>query len=86
MRIEMIVLIGICLGLMLLLAGIRRQIQKINQVLDEIIEGETDRRIIIKKSSFLSDTCYKLNQIMMDNKERIIQTKRLERRNEILTE
>ena len=84
MYIEMIVLIGICLGLMLLLAGIRRQIQKINQVLDEIIAGETDRRILIRKYSLLSDTCYKLNQIMMDNKERIIQTKRQERRNEKL--
>ncbi len=84
MRIEMIALIVICLGLMFLLAGILRQIKKINQVLDEIIEGETDRRIIIGKYSFLSDVCYKLNQIMMDNKERIIQTKRLERRNEKL--
>ena len=84
MRIEMIVLIGICLGLMFLLAGIRRQIKKINRVLDEIIAGETDRRIIIRKHSFLSDTCYKFNQIMMDNKERIIQTKRQERRNEKL--
>ena len=84
MRIEMIVFIGICLGLLFLLADIRRQMKKINRVLDEIIAGETDRRIIIKKSSFLSDTCYKLNQIMMDNKERIIQTKRLERRNEKL--
>lgn len=84
MHIETLVLIIICLGLMLLLAGIYRQIIKINQVLDEIIKGETDRRIIIRKHSFLSDTCYKLNQIMMDNKERIIQTKRLERRNEKL--
>lgn len=84
MRIEMITLIVICSGLMFLLAGILRQIKKINQVLDEIIEGETDRRIIIRKYSLLSDTCYKLNQIMMDNKERIIQTKRLERRNEKL--
>ncbi|MDE6365455.1 MAG: HAMP domain-containing histidine kinase [Lachnospiraceae bacterium] len=84
MRIEMIAFIGICLGPMFLLADIWRQIKKINQVLDEIIEGETDRRIIIRKYSFLSDTCYKLNQIMMANKERIIQTRRLERRNEKL--
>ena len=67
---------------MFLLAGIWRQIKKINQVLDEIIEGKTDRRILIRKYSLLSDTCYKLNQIMMDNKERIIQTKRQEHRNE----
>ncbi len=84
MHIETIVLTGICLGLLFLLADIRRQMKKINRVLDEIIAGETDRRIIISKHSFLSDTCYKLNQIMMDNKERIIQTKRLERRNEKL--
>ena len=76
--------IVICLGLMFLLAGIWRQIKKINQVLDEIIEGKTDRRILIRKYSLLSDTCYKLNQIMMDNKERIIQTKRQEHRNEKL--
>ena len=80
----MIVLMIICLGFMLLLAGICRQIKKINQVLDEIIEGKTDRRILIRKYSLLSDTCYKLNQIMMDNKERIIQTKRQEHRNEKL--
>lgn len=84
MHIEMIVLIVICLGLMFMLADIWRQIKTINRVLDEIIEGETDRRILIRKYSLLSDTCYKLNQIMMDNKERIIQTKRLERRNEKL--
>ena len=82
MYIGMIALIVICLGLMFLLAGIWRQIKKINQVLDEIIEGKTDRRILIRKYSLLSDTCYKLNQIMMDNKERIIQTKRQEHRNE----
>ena len=69
---------------MFLLAGIWRQIKKINQVLDEIIEGKTDRRILIRKYSLLSDTCYKLNQIMMDNRERIIQTKRQEHRNEKL--
>ena len=74
MYIGMIALIVICLGLMFLLAGIWRQIKKINQVLDEIIEGKTDRRILIRKYSLLSDTCYKINQIMMDNRERIIQT------------
>ena len=84
MDIGMTVLIVICLGLMFLLAGIWRQIKKINQVLDEIIEGKTDRRILIRKYSLLSDTCYKLNQIMMDNKERIIQTRRQEHRNEKL--
>lgn len=84
MDIGMIALIVICLGLMFLLAGIWRQIKKINQVLDEIIEGKTDRRILIRKYSLLSDTCYKLNQIMMDNKERIIQTRRQEHRNEKL--
>ena len=84
MHMEMTVLMIICLGLMLLLAGICRQIKKINQVLDEIIEGKTDRRILIRKYSLLSDTCYKLNQIMMDNRERIIQTKRQEHRNEKL--
>ena len=80
----MIALIVICLGLMFLLAGIWRQIKKINWVLDEIIEGKTDRRILIRKYSLLSDTCYKLNQIMMDNKERIAQTRRQEHRNEKL--
>lgn len=84
MHIEMIVLIVICLGPMFMLADIWRQIKTINRVLDEIIEGETDRRILIRKYSLLSNTCYKFNQIMMDNKERIIQTKRLERRNEKL--
>ena len=84
MDIGMIALIVICLVLMFLLAGIWRQIKKINQVLDEIIEGKTDRRILIRKYSLLSDTCYKLNQIMMDNKERIIQTRRQEHRNEKL--
>ena len=84
MHMEMIVLMIICLGFMLLLAGICRQIKKINQVLDDIIKGETDRRILIRKHSFLSDTCYKLNQIMMDNKERIAQTRRQEHRNEKL--
>ncbi len=80
----MTVLIVICLGLMFLLAGIWRQIKKINWVLDEIIEGKTDRRILIRKYSLLSDTCYKINQIMMDNRERIIQTRRQEHRNEKL--
>ena len=84
MDMGMIALIVICLGLMFLLAGIWRQIKKINQVLDEIIEGKTDRRILIRKYSLLSDTCYKLNQIMMDNRERIIQTRRQEHRNEKL--
>ena len=84
MDIGMIALIVICLGLMFLLAGIWRQIKKINQVLDEIIEGKTDRRILIRKYSLLSDTCYKINQIMMDNRERIIQTRRQEHRNEKL--
>lgn len=84
MRLEMTVLMAVCLGLLLLLADILRQIIRINRVLDEILDGHRDRRIITRKHSLLSDTCYKINQIMMDNQERIVQTKRLERRNEKL--
>ena len=84
MRLEMTVLMAVCLGLLLLLADILRQIIRINRVLDEILDGHRDRRIITRKHSLLSGTCYKINQIMMDNQERIVQTKRLERRNEKL--
>lgn len=76
--------LAICVCLAAVIVSMLRQIKKINSILDEIIDGELDRRIVIGPHSPLAGICYKINQIMMDNKERLIHTKRLERRNDKL--
>ncbi len=81
-----IILFAICLCLLAMVAGMLRRIKKINEILEEIMDGNLDRRIVIDPRSPFSDLCYKINQIMMDNKERRIQAERLERRNnELMT-
>ncbi|MCI9440295.1 MAG: HAMP domain-containing histidine kinase [Ruminococcus sp.] len=81
-----IILFAICLCLLAMVAGMLRRIKKINETLEEIMDGNLDRRIVIDPRSPFSDLCYKINQIMMDNKERRIQAERLERRNnELMT-
>lgn len=62
----------LCIILLMLLFRIYKQIKEINVVLDDIQKGNIDRRFVIHQNSFLADTCYKLNEIMMKNKEQII--------------
>lgn len=76
--------LAICVCLAVVIVSMLKQIKKINSILDEIIDGELDRRIVIGPHSPLAGMCYKINQIMMNNKERLIHTKRLERRNDKL--
>lgn len=81
---KVIILLAICLCLLVMLTSMLRRIKKINEILEEIMNGNLDRRIVIGPYSPFSDLCYKINQIMMDNKERLIRTERLERRNDQL--
>lgn len=58
------------------------QIKNINMVLDDISNGNMDRRIVTSRQSLLADTCYKINSIMAANKERLVQAERETRQND----
>lgn len=79
-----IVLAAVCFGLSVILIKICWQIKEINKVLDDIQSGNMDRRLVISRQSFLADTCYKINEIMMKNIERVIDAERNNLRNDRL--
>lgn len=73
-----------CAGLMISLLRITKQVREINEVLDDVQKGNLDRRIVIHKNTLLTDTCYKINEIVMETKEQRILSERGSIRNDKL--
>lgn len=73
-----------CLGLLICLFQIWKQIKEINEILDEVQNGNMDRRLVIHRNSLLADTCYKINEIVMKTKEQLIISERGAIRNDKL--
>ena len=73
-----------CAGLMISLLRITKQVREINEVLDDVQKGNLDRRIVIHKNTLLTDTCSKINEIVMETKEQRILSERGSIRNDKL--
>ena len=54
---KVIILFAICLCLLVMLTSMLRRIKKINEILEEIMNGNLDRRIVIGPHSPFSDFC-----------------------------
>lgn len=67
-----IILALFCVGLLTYLLRMMKQIKEINEVLDDVQKGNLDRRIVIHRNTLLTDTCYKINEIMIKTKEQLI--------------
>lgn len=80
----MIILALLCVGLSIYLIRVVRQIKEINEVLDEVQNGNLDRRILIHRRTLLAKTCYKMNEIVMNTKEQRVISERGAIRNDKL--
>lgn len=68
----LIFLICIVLHLIIQILKIRRQLKSIVVVLDDIEQGNINRRLIAKNGDMTAEICYKINKIVMNNKEQFI--------------
>ena len=79
-----IILILLCAGLWIYLFLVMKQIKEINEVLSDVQNGNLDRRIVVHRRTLLTDTCYKINEILMKTKEQLINSERGAVRNDRL--
>ncbi|MCM1992422.1 sensor histidine kinase [Oceanirhabdus seepicola] len=68
----LIFLICIALYLIIQILKVRRQLETISVVLDDIEQGNINRRLITKNGDMTAKICYKINKIVMNNKEQFI--------------
>ena len=80
----LILLTSLCAGLLICLLGVMKQIKEINEVLEDVQKGNLDRRIVIHRNTPLSDTCCRINEIVMQTKEKLILSEKGAARNDRL--
>jgi len=68
----LIFFICIALYLIIQILKVRRQLESIAVVLDDIEKGNINRRLITKNGDITAKICYKINKIVMNNKEQFI--------------
>lgn len=67
-----IILMALCVIIILqYLQGIKtkRELQNITKILEEVVNGDLDRRLLVDERSILSDLVYKINDIVINNKQ-----------------
>lgn len=57
----------------------KNKLKEITSILDEIIEGNLDRRLYATENELFSDLVYKINAIVMQNKNRILELNKAEK-------
>lgn len=72
-----LILIIICL--IIYIINIKRDINTINIVLDDISTGNFDRRLIPKANSITANLSYKINELVINHKKEIIKLKESEK-------
>lgn len=61
------------------LINIRKKLINISQILDEIIEGNSNRKILAKDNEITADICYKINGIIAANSSKIVELEKSDR-------
>lgn len=69
----------IILGLVIHIVKTKKQLDDISAILTEIQQGNLNRRIVAKSSDMTANICYKINEIVMSNKEQFIKLQNTER-------
>lgn len=55
---------------------IKKNLNNIYSILNEIEQGNMDRRIVAQNNDKTADICYKINEIVLNNKEQLIKLKK----------
>lgn len=66
-----VVLILVTVGLLYHMMQMKKRLQGVNQILDEIAEGNLDRKLIARDASEFSSLCCKINEIVSKYKSEI---------------
>lgn len=74
----LILLICTVLYLIIQILKVRKQLKSIEVVLDDIEQGNINRRLIAKNGDMTAKICYKINKIVMNNKEQFIKLQNTE--------
>lgn len=77
---------GVIFSLMLFhrIRKIRLKLNNISNILDDIVRGNRNRKILAKPHDMTSDICYKINEIVLDFQSQIISLKQAEETNKQL--
>lgn len=59
--------------------SIKSQIKNISKILDDILKGNLDRRLFANQNDTISDICYKINEIVIESKNQLIQQNKSEK-------
>lgn len=73
------VLTVICMFQFIYICNIQNQIKDISNILDEIGNGNLDRRALANENSMASELVYKINSIVIRDKERLIEKDKSEK-------
>lgn len=65
-----IILICIVLYLIIQILKVRKQLEFIADVLEDIEQGNIDRRLIVQNGDMTANICYKINEIVTKNKKK----------------
>ncbi|AJA47140.1 sensor histidine kinase ResE [Clostridium pasteurianum DSM 525 = ATCC 6013] len=57
----------------------KSQIKNISKILDDILKGNLDRRLFANQNDIISDICYKINEIVIESKNQLIQQNKSEK-------
>ncbi len=66
------------------LMAVKERMQEILETLDDIANGNNDRKFLVKPRDITSGICYKLNQIVLEHKRQMVEQKRAEEANKQL--
>ncbi|MDF2505386.1 HAMP domain-containing sensor histidine kinase [Clostridium sp.] len=57
----------------------KKQIESISKILDDILEGNLDRRLFANQNEITSDICYKINEIVIQSKKQLVEQNKSEK-------
>lgn len=79
LTVAVILLIIISLFQFLYMYSTKDKLKEISSILDEIMAGNLDRRLYATENDLYSDLVYKINDIVMQNRNRILELNRAEK-------
>ena len=66
------------------LVDVKERMREISDTLDDITQGNNDRKFLVRPRDITSEICYKLNQIVLTHKRQMAEQKRTEEANKQL--
>lgn len=71
-------LLFICICQFLHIRNTRKQLDSLSAILDDIAEGNLDRRLLTRDGTAISEIAYKINEIVLGDKKKFVELKQSE--------